>query len=541
MGFSNFMGLMGGMARAGEQVADKTLERMDASAIAKAKEEAQIRLEQRTEQAAIAREGRVSSREDFTYKRGLMDDKAKIADARQARLDEEVRTQDPAYIAKVVAAKNQEHTGLIAGQESSAKNKAEVNKTSAETEKLKAEVEKIKKESEAIGAGGAITEPQTMARLSVGADMIKARFGMKLDKTGFMMDDSAIQDREGMDKALVLYENRVRAGEQPYAAYESVIKEYNGVASATKAASDERAQRGINNLNENKPILRFDDYTREEFDALPKEEQDKAINQSKAPIAPKQSAPVLPPMATRKDGDVIEVGGVKRSWNSQANGGKGGWGVVQAAPVAPAKPRGLMPEAGAATMPQNTPETPSLADRAEAARQRMHELANKTNYINPDASPAAKEWDAKMRQKAIDDDAGAKTRNANRAARPEVKSGLTNFVDEFKAGSDKRAAEARAKAKVKETAPRSELAPGSTPAPTSTTTDLTPIGLTATGAKVEAEYQALLNKDVSAIEFAKRLGKLLNDPEFRNNHPDLVKRYKIYQSEAADEVNKGSR
>ena len=205
--------------------------------------------------------------------------------------------------------------------------------------------------------------------------------------------------------------------------------------------------------------------TRGRVRCLPKKEQDKAINQSKAPSAPKQSAPVLPPMATRKDGDVIEVGGVKRSWNSQANGGKGGWGVVQAAPVAPAKPRGLMPEAGAATMPQNTPETPSLADRAE---------------------------------------------------RPEQKPRLRD------------SAKIRTRARY-------------TPAPTSTTTDLTPIGLTATGAKVEAEYQALLNKDVSAIEFAKRLGKLLNDPEFRNNHTDLVKRYKIYQSEAADEVNKGSR
>ena len=92
------------------------------------------------------------------------------------------------------------------------------------------------------------------------ARTIKARFGMKLDKTGFMMDDSAIQDREGMDKALFI-ENRVRAGEQPYAAYESVIKEYNGVASATKAASDESAARH-NNLNKNKPILRFDDYQR---------------------------------------------------------------------------------------------------------------------------------------------------------------------------------------------------------------------------------------------------------------------------------------
>lgn len=291
MGFSNFMGLMGGMARVGEQVADQTLARMDASAIAKAREEAQIRLEQRTEQAAIAREGRGYKREDFTHNRGLMDDQAKLNEARQYTKDEEKRKLSPEYLKANIDAENFNYSNSLSSQEKTVKNKAEVNKTSAEAEKLKAEVEKIKKESNAIGAGGALTEPQTMARLSVGADMIKARFGMKLDKTGFMMDDSAIQDREGMDKALVLYENRVRAGEQPYAAYESVIKEYNGIASATKAASDDRAQRGIDNLNNNKPTFRFKDYTREEFDALPKEEQDKAINQSKAPSAPNQSVP----------------------------------------------------------------------------------------------------------------------------------------------------------------------------------------------------------------------------------------------------------
>ena len=338
MGFSNFMGLMGGMARAGEQVADQTLARMDASAIAKAREEAQIRLEQRTEQAAIAREGRVSSREDFTYKRGLMDEQAKLGEARQFATADEKRKYDlgRARIPDAIEDSNAIYTGSKEKQEGAAK-------TSAETEKLKAEVAKIKKESEAIGAGGRITEPQTMARLSVGADMIKARFGMKLDKTGFMMDDSAIQDREGMDKALVLYENRVRAGEQPYAAYESVIKEYNGVASATKAANDERAQRGIDNLNKNKPILRFDDYTREEFDALPKEEQDKAINQSKAPNTSKDQ-PVIP-KAQLPDGHEKIVNGVTYKWNKSTSQ------FVES--TTPTKPTGLMPQSKLDESPVN--------------------------------------------------------------------------------------------------------------------------------------------------------------------------------------------
>ena len=365
MGYSNFMGLMGGMARAGEQVADKTLERMDASAIAKAREEAQIRLEQRTEQAAIAREGRGYKREDFTHDRGLMEGKAKTAEERQYAIDNEKRQYDlrRARIPDATEDSNAVYTGSIEKQEGAAK-------TSAETEKLKAEVLKIKKESEAIGAGGGITEPQTMARLSVGADMIKARFGMKLDKTGFMMDDSAIQDREGMDKALVLYENRVRAGEQPYAAYESVIKEYNGVASATKAASDERAQRGIDSLNKNKPTLRFKDYTREEFDALPKEEQDKAINQNKAPIAPKQSTPAtkfapITPQAAPKGKIITAPDGTK--YISTGTGLKPYTEQAKQETVRPAetkKASGLM---GQASAPSNTPvEVDSEVAQAEA-------------------------------------------------------------------------------------------------------------------------------------------------------------------------------
>lgn len=338
MGFSNFMGLMGGAARAGEQVADQTLARMDASAIAKAREEAQIRLEQRTEQAAIAREGRGHKREDFTYKRGLMDEQAKLGEARQFATADEQRKYDlgRTRIPDAIEDSNAIYTGSKEKQEVAAK-------TSAETEKLKAEVLKIKKESEAIGAGGGITEPQTMARLSVGADMIKARFGMKLDKTGFMMDDSAIQDREGMDKALVLYENRVRAGEQPYAAYESVIKEYNRVASATKATSDERAQHGIDNLNKNKPILRFDDYTREEFDAMPKEEQDKAINQSKAPSTSKDQLVI--PKAQLPDGHEKIVNGVTYKWNKSTSQ------FVES--TTPTKPTGLMPQSKLDESPVN--------------------------------------------------------------------------------------------------------------------------------------------------------------------------------------------
>lgn len=370
MGFSGLMGFVGGAARAGEQVADKTLERMDASAIAKAREEAQLRLEQRTEQAAIAREGRGYKREDFTHARGLMDDQAKLNESRQYTKDEEKRKLSPEYLKANIDAENFNHSNSLSSQEKTVKNNADVKKTSAETEKLEAEVLKIKKESEAIGAGGAITEPQTMARLSVGADMIKARFGMKLDKTGFMMDDSAIQDREGMDKALVLYENRVRAGEQPYAAYESVIKEYNGVASATKAASDERAQRGIDSLNKNKPTLRFKDYTREEFDALPKEEQDKAINQSKAPIAPKQSAPAtkfapITPQAAPKGKIITAPDGTK--YISTGTGLKPYTEQAKQETVRPAetkKASGLM---GQASAPSNiTVEVDSEVAQAEA-------------------------------------------------------------------------------------------------------------------------------------------------------------------------------
>jgi len=387
------------MARAGEQVADQTLERMDASAIAKAKEEAQIRLEQRTEQAAIARKEREYKREDFTHNRGLMDDQAKLNEARQYTKDEEKRKLSPEYLKANIDAENFNYSNSLSSQEKTVKNKAEVNKTSAEAEKLKAEVEKIKKESNAIGAGGALTEPQTMARLSVGADMIKARFGMKLDKTGFMMDDSAIQDREGMDKALVLYENRVRAGEQPYAAYESVIKEYNGIASATKAASDDRAQRGIDNLNNNKPTFRFKDYTREEFDALPKEEQDKAINQSKAPSAPKQSVPAtkfspITPQAAPKGKIITAPDGTK--YISTGTGLK--------PYVEPAKQETVRPA--------ETKKTSGLMGQANTPSNIPVEVDNEVAQAETELAQAQKEVEA-VNQKIAANESRRKNENGN--------------------------------------------------------------------------------------------------------------------------------
>ena len=89
MGFSGLMNFVGGAARAGEQVADANLARMDAAGVAREKEAAQLRLEQRIEQADIRKEGRTNEQEARTYARGLMDDQAKLKDSRDYAIKHE--------------------------------------------------------------------------------------------------------------------------------------------------------------------------------------------------------------------------------------------------------------------------------------------------------------------------------------------------------------------------------------------------------------------------------------------------------------------
>lgn len=364
MGFSSLMGFVGGAARAGEQIADNRLARMDANGIAQAKAQADMALQERINQYSIEKENRGYKREDFTHARGLMDDKAKAANDLQAKREEEKRLQSPEYLKATTDAKNFVHTNSLADQESSAKTKAETNKNNAAAERDRAEAKKALSE---IGAGGVkpLTESEIAAQVAVAEKALRIAYNVGTDPVTGQYTGQA-EDIKGYLTAFAKTERAVRNRESLPAAYVEKLFSGSETEKATaKAASLERAQRGIDNLNKNKPTLRFKDYTREEFDAMPQEEQDKAISQGKTPATPKQEtskqqqptkmqAPT--PIATRPDGEVaVSRTGEKRVWNKEAQLWLPAKTSSATAPGTPKVPqsKGLMPNAASSTSNKN--------------------------------------------------------------------------------------------------------------------------------------------------------------------------------------------
>lgn len=371
MGFSNFMGLMGGAARAGEQVADQTLARMDASAIAKAKEEAQIRLEQRTEQAAIAREGRGYKREDFTYERGLMDDQAKLKDSRDYAIKHE---QDQynlgrSRIADQIKDSNAIYAGSKEKQKAAAKTDSEIEKNKAQAQH---EIAQAKKTMSEIGAGGAkpLSENDVAARVTVGDKGLRIAYNIGTDPVTGQFTGKA-EDIKGYLTAFAKLERAVRNNESLPAAY--VEKLFSGTEtekSTAKAKEESDVKAGVENINKNSKWYQSN-ITPEKFKMLPQEEQDKAISQGKASTASKQESTeqkVPPAKDSLKNNEVIVKDGKSYTWNSQTQ---------KFYPVSE-KPKGLMSGAD------------DLAGRAEAARKRMDDLAKKTGYTSPEERDAAR-------------------------------------------------------------------------------------------------------------------------------------------------------
>jgi hypothetical protein len=278
MGFSGLMGFAGGAAHSAEQVADRTLVRMDAEGVAKEKEAAQIRLEQRVnEQEKLIHTRTRSEKVEDT----ATDLKAKHVEE-QYIFDKSV---DPTRTSAAIENQNMKTSGLMTGQQATAKNESEVNKNNANAEHSRAEAKKALAE---IGNGGRkpLTESEIAAQVAVSEKALRIAYNIGTDPVTGQYTGKA-EDIKGYLTAFAKAERAVRSGESLPAAYvERLFSGTETEKSTAKASSDERAQHGIDNLNKNKSTFRFKDYTREEFDALPKEEQDKAINQGKTPDTP---------------------------------------------------------------------------------------------------------------------------------------------------------------------------------------------------------------------------------------------------------------
>lgn len=252
MGFSGLMGALGGMARAGEQVIDQNIARLDAAGVARAKEAAQLRLEERTEKYVIAREGRTNARDDVVRTRGLMDDKTKIADALKAKHDATAYEQDPANIAARNAAANQELEGSIAGQQdlASKKSKTESERITAQShaDKVLADKahyeradanDKAKNEAKADADPGGIKETAMAARVHAGVGTIDYVFGKGLDIAGRALNPNAIDNDQLYMATKAKYEDAVRKGELPLSASSRLVLDAIGGDKEKKKALED--------------------------------------------------------------------------------------------------------------------------------------------------------------------------------------------------------------------------------------------------------------------------------------------------------------
>ena len=351
MAFSALAGLMGGMAHATDQVIDRNLTRMDAEGVAKEKEAAQMRLEQRAVDAVAARRKLEHSpeylAENWKNEQANMDGSPLT---KQARADVEKK--------QGLDAQHSANEGITA---TSHKDDVQVKKEHYEREDANT---KAKNESKAETAESkALKETALAARVHAGAGMLDYVFGKGLDISGRAVNPNAIDNDQLYMVTRAKYEDAVRKGELPFSASSRLLLEaIGGDKAKKKSLEDYTAQQKA--IKDNKPWWDFSD--------------DKPAAPSATAAAVKPTVNALPPAAERKDGDVAEIAGAKRVWNSKARDGKGGWDAIAPVTETTSNPKGLMgeqPPAAVPTAPAKAEQKPvainppSAAALAETVRQ----------------------------------------------------------------------------------------------------------------------------------------------------------------------------
>ena len=560
MGFSLMAGFAGGAARAGEQVLDQNIARLDAAGVARAREEAQARLEQRIEQATIRQEGRTNKRQDFTRAQGLMDDKTKIADALKAKITEETRTQSEDYINASVGAKNKataldtEKQAQLADKKSESEARTITAQSHADKVRVDDEHYKRADANEAFkngkeAGGKPLSEPEIAARVHAGVGTIDYVFGKGLDIAGRALNPNAIDNDPLYMATKAKYEDAVRKGELPLSASSRLVLE------------------AIGGDKEKKKAL-------EDYEAKQKAIKDRHWWQSsdEKPATPKAESKTvtLPPIATRKDGDTIEIGGVKRSWNSKANDGKGGWGMAQENPQAP-KVTGLMPQAKADT-PSNTSNgmiekgninlnnrpvvknsdgsistVRSMGVNIDGTEVLIPTVVNGKVVSNDEAIAhykktgehlgkfkSPKDSDVYAQQLHEDQDKLYSKAPDARGLLDRAAAAKQRMNDLAKSTGFTSREERDAARKQKPSSQKPESAPGGTPIENPVINTLPKMGLSEQGKRDEAEFQSLgNNKNLSEQQYWNKIEQLLQNAEFRNNHPEVVKVFKESQDELA--------
>ena len=362
MGFSVMAGLMGGMGKSAEQVLDRNLTRLDAEGVAREKEAAQMRLDELADRRKQEAELRGYKREDFTHARSrdekVADTAAELAAKEKAEQHAFDLSVNPSRTQATIEHQNDLTTGLMSKQQETKKNESEIKAHNAKAERDLAEAKKTLAEIGAVGAKP-LTESEVASRVEVGDKGLRIAYRIGVDPTTGLYTGNA-EDVNGYITAKAKLERAVRSGESLPSAY--VEKLFSGTEtekSVQKTKEDSNAQIGIDYLNKNKSTFRFKDYTREEFDAMSKEDQDKAINQGKTSATPKAQKINQPAVTVKKEdlpqGAEKIYKGVRYTWDKQAG--------EYIKDKTQSKPSGLMGETPA------NPIAQSQATREEDARQ----------------------------------------------------------------------------------------------------------------------------------------------------------------------------
>lgn len=414
MGFSNFMGLMGGMARAGEQVADRNLTLMDAAGVAQAKEAAQIRLEQRTVATEAAQ-----------HTRNRDEAEADRATALVAAEVERKRARSPEEINAVNAAEKLHADGSLMYQDGR-KDKDSHNQSeriTAEAHKTTAESTKAKNEQ-----GKQITEAEMAARVTAGKGPIDTLFGVKLDAVGKIMNPEVVNNNPAYFIALARNEQTIRGGTLPYEVAAKIASEaladdkvakkkvLDGIAEeAKKAKADSIIGKVKNFISPDK---------QQHTSNAPKQE---SANVSKIPdgLSP------IPDKVNRPHGTPYEKDGKNYSWNADTKL----WDPAQeaqtqptptqtakinglmneAAPAQTVKPKGLMdaPPSAASASPLNNAVEPTSVSNPDST---MNSVTNERGVSTTNLEPAIQTPAQKVAKSVADDAAIAAAKAESKAA-----------------------------------------------------------------------------------------------------------------------------
>ena len=224
---------MSGSAKSAEQVFDTNIKRMDDAAVAKEKEAAEYRLQDKLDKLKQGAEERAKTTK-----------KEDIAAALEAHKTEEerlrLRSQDPALIES--AAKAEEYTAKVSPKAKAAQEHGELANKKIKAEILELEAKAAKADAEAKG-GKVLTEAEKVARFKIGKQILDLEYNVSYNIMGEIMNPDAIKNKSGYTKKVADLERAIWGeGRFPAATVHGMLETERGAQKTTEAQTAEAAR-----------------------------------------------------------------------------------------------------------------------------------------------------------------------------------------------------------------------------------------------------------------------------------------------------------